>query len=538
MQVIETRAKLEGERRQTADADLQTVALRLAKRRRETRELVRHHWTDHRARNLEGDPRLDANAAVVVLHADLPAREHLAAGEDPVLLEEGNVPLILQGRERLHRVVQVGKPAALRLLHPAIGIAVAREDDALVGLHLDLQKLLQIRVEIALHRVQLVAECVDGLCDDGVEHHLALRAVLRGTRCAELKLVAREGEWRSAVPVGGVLRQRRQRVHPKPHATFRPLFTFTFYLHLMLDRIEHTVQLVAEEHRDDRGRRLVRAKAMVVTRARRRLAQDVRMHLDRTDDREKERDEDRVLPRIRPGREEVPSAVGDGPVTVLAATVHALERLLVEKADEIILLRRLPEDLHDEHVVIDGKVQVLEHRRELELGRRDLVVPRLRRNAKPPETVLDLAHEFEDARLDRPEVVILELLMLRGRRAEDGASRLQEVGTLHIEALVDEEVLLLCAERHLHVRLRLAELPHEALRRARDRLDRPEKRGLHVERLAGKRTERGRNAECRAVRVPLDKRRRGRIPRRVATRLEGGAEPAGRKRTRVRFAAD
>ena len=52
------------------------------------------------------------------------------------------------------------------------------------------------------------------------------------------------------------------------------------------------------------------------------------------------------------------------------------------------------------------------------------------------------------------------------------------------------------------------------------------------------RRERGRDAEQRAVRVLEDERRRGRVPRGVAARLERRADAAGRERGRVRLALD
>ena len=538
VQVVEPRAQLERKRREAADADLESVAFRLSERRRQLRELVRDDGTDHRARDLKRDVGLDANAPLVVLASDLEAREHFAARENAVFLEERDVPLVLERRERFHRVVQVGKSAALRLLRPAVRIAVAGEDDALVRLHLHPQQLLEVLVEVPLHRVELVAQRVDRLRDDGVQDHLALCAVLRGTRRAELELVAGKGERRGAVAVGRVLRERWQRIDPEAHPALPPRFICAFHLHLVLDGIEHVVQLVAQKHRDDRGRRFVRAETVVVARPRRRLAENVGMHLDRADDRKEKGDEDCVLAGIRPRRQEIASAVGDGPVAVLAAAVDALERLLVEEADEVVLLGGLTQDLHDEHVVIDGEVQVLEHRRQLELRGRDLVVARLRGDAEPPETVLDFGHELEDARLDRAEVMVFELLMLRRRGTEDGPPGLQQVGTLQVVALVDEEVLLLRAERDLDVGLRLPELLHQPLRRAGDRLNGPEERRLHVQRLAVEGAERGRHAQGRAVLVALDERRRGRVPGRVAAGLEGRAEPARGERARVRLAAD
>ena len=262
------------------------------------------------------------------------------------------------------------------------------------------------------------------------------------------------------------------------------------------------------------------------------------MHLDGADDREEDGEEDGVLARVVAGREEVPAAVGDRPVAVLARSVHALERLFVQEAHKAVALRRLAQHLHYEHVVVDGEVEVLEHRRKLELRRRDLVVARLRGDAELPEARLDLGHELEDARLDRAEVVVFELLVLRGRRAEHRAPRLEEVGPLHVEPAVDEKVLLLRAEGDLHMRLRLAELGHEALYRPGDGLYRPQEGRLHVERVARERAERRRDAQRRPVLVALDEGRRRRVPRRVAARLEGRPEAARRERARVGLAAD
>ena len=76
-----------------------------------------------------------------------------------------------------------------------------------------LEERLEIVVETPLHRLELVADGIDGFRDDGVENHLALGAVLRRARGAELELVAGEGERRRAVAVGRVARQRRQRIN-------------------------------------------------------------------------------------------------------------------------------------------------------------------------------------------------------------------------------------------------------------------------------------------------------------------------------------
>ena len=171
-----------------------------------------------------------------------------------------------------------------------------------------LQKVLEVHVEIAFHRLQLVADRIQRLGDDGVEHHLVHGAILRGARGAELELVPRERERRRAVVVRGVGRKRRQRIHAdlQLRAAARALLRLPG-----LDLPHHGRKLVAEEDRDDGGRRLVRAETVVVARARRGGAEHVRMEIDRADDGGEDREEDGVLLRVPPRFEEVAVAVGE-----------------------------------------------------------------------------------------------------------------------------------------------------------------------------------------------------------------------------------
>ena len=134
--------------------------------------------------------------------------------------------------------------------------------------------------------------------------------------------------------------------------------------------------------------------------------------------------------------------------------------------------------------------------------------------------------------------MVFKLLVLRGRGPEHGASGLEQIRPLHVEAAVDEEVLLLRAERHRDASVRLAKVCHEAAERLLERLHGAEERRLRVKRLAAVRAERGGDAERRAVRVALDERGTRGVPRRVAARLKGGTEAARREAGGVRLAAD
>ena len=134
--------------------------------------------------------------------------------------------------------------------------------------------------------------------------------------------------------------------------------------------------------------------------------------------------------------------------------------------------------------------------------------------------------------------MLVELVPLRRLGAEQGAPAREQVGTLEVVLLLDQEVLLLGPDRGVDALDVLAEQLQRLGRRARQRVHRAQERDLVVQRLTGPGDERGRDAEDRAVRVLHDERRRGRVPGGVATRLEGGAQAAGRERRGVRLALD
>ena len=199
----------------------------------------------------------------------------------------------------------------------------------------------------------------------------------------------------------------------------------------------------------------------------------------------------------------------------------------------------LLQHLHRELLVVGADVRVLEHRRDLVLAGRDLVVARLDRHAELRQLELGLHHAGEHALGDRAEVVVVELVALRRLGAEQRATGVDQVGPLEVVLLVDQEVLLLGPDsREDPLGGGVAEQLQRPHGRARQRVHRAQQRDLGVERLAGPGGERRRDAEQRAVRVLEDERRAGRVPRRVAAGLEGRADAAGRERRRVRLALD
>jgi hypothetical protein len=210
------------------------------------------------------------------------------------------------------------------------------------------------------------------------------------------------------------------------------------------------LELVAEEDRDDRRRRLVRAEAVVLARVGHRGAQERLVLVDGRDDRRAEEQEPQVRRRVVARLEQVLPGVGaHRPVVVLARAVDAGERLLVQQAHQAVAARDVLQDLHRQLLVVRADVRVLEDRRELVLVRRDLVVARLDRHAELLQLALGLEHVGEDALGDRAEVVVVELVALRRLGPEERAAGVDEVRALVEVLLVDEEVLLLGADRRV-----------------------------------------------------------------------------------------
>jgi hypothetical protein len=160
-------------------------------------------------------------------------------------------------------------------------------------------------------------------------------------------------------------------------------------------------------------------EAMVVVGRRDREAQDLAVLRDGADDGRREDEELRVVVRVVAGVQQVLAGVGGHrPVVVLAAAVDAGERLLVEQADQAVMIGDLAQHLHDQVLVVGREVGILEDRRDLVLARRHLVVTRADRDAELEQLRFHFAHAGEHAIGDRAEVLVFQLLALGRRRAK------------------------------------------------------------------------------------------------------------------------
>ena len=110
--------------------------------------------------------------------------------------------------------------------------------------------------------------------------------------------------------------------------------------------------------------------------------------------------------------------------------------------------------------------------------------------------MVEIMHELGYLWLQYTEVVILHLLSLRCRCADEGTAGEHEVLTLGVEVLIDQEVLLLGADGGVDAgNLLLTEDVEQLRRRLAQGLHGAEQRGLLIEGLAGVRAECGRDVE-------------------------------------------
>ena len=231
-----------------------------------------------------------------------------------------------------------------------------------------------------------------------------------------------------------------------------------------------------------------------------------------------------VLIRRLARLEQVHAGVGaDRPVVVLAAAVYAGEGFFMQQAYHAVLSGNLLHQLHGELIVIGRDVGSRIHRGQLMLTGRDFVVLGLRHDAELPELFVQLRHEGGDTGLDRAEVVIFQLLSLRGSRPEERSAGVLQILSLFINALVDQEILLLRADcRFDRGNALVAEETDDAHALAVDGLHRAQQRRFLIQRLAAV----GAESRGDAQDVLLDEGIGGRIPGGVASGLKGGAQAA------------
>ena len=221
---------------------------------------------------------------------------------------------------------------------------------------------------------------------------------------------------------------------------------------------------------------------------------------------------------------------------MLAGTVDACKRLLMEQQRQVVLNGDLLHNFHGQLVLVGADVRVGEDGRNFMLRGSHFIVLRLGIDAQFPELQIQVRHKRLDPRLNGSEVVVVHLLAFRRLGAEEGAAGHNEVFPLVVEVPVNEEVLLFTADAGAYMlgAGRVAEQlnnPHGLFVQL---LVGAEQGGLLVEDLAAIGDKDGRNAKG----IVFNKGIGRRVPGGVAAGLKRGTDAAGGEGRGVRFRAD
>ena len=142
---------------------------------------------------------------------------------------------------------------------------------------------------------------------------------------------------------------------------------------------------------------------------------------------------------------------GKTPVVMFSRTVDAVEGFLVKQHTEAMIAGHTFHQRHQEHVMVNGEVTLLEDRSKLELIGGNLVVTGLTGDGELESLDLKIFHEGLYTIGDSTEVVVVHLLVLGTLVSHECATCKHKVGTCGIESLVDEEILLFPSEINLYL---------------------------------------------------------------------------------------
>ena len=249
-----------------------------------------------------------------------------------------------------------------------------------------------------------------------------------------------------------------------------------------------------------------------------------------------ERDEARLFFRRFAWREQVGPSVGvDTPVAVLARAVEPSKGLLVRERLDSVFHRQVFHDFERQSVLVGGDVGQLEDGTEFNLRGGHLIVEGDHRNARAPQSLLELVEKRARHRRNFIEVVVVSLLTPRRRSTNECATCCDQVRASLVQRAINNKELLLPPDVGDHtLGLRVAKGAQQADAIGAHGVLRPEHNGLFVEGVALVRNEPRGNIQ----RVVAHKRGRRRVPVHERRGAVGDAQAAVGERRPVGFVVE
>ena len=331
-----------------------------------------------------------------------------------------------------------------------------------------LNQIMNRHIEV-LRLLQDIARIRKCLCHNGVQHNVRSRNRIAGSKHTELKLVTGKGKRACAVSVGCILREVRKRADTCLEFSALQGGGCIAGLHQLRDDV---LKLIAQEHGNNRWRRLICAKALVISCVSCGLSEQICMLINRLQNAgEYQQELDVLVRRLTWIKQVDPIISHQGPVVVLAGAIDPCKRFLVKQASHMMFCRDSFERLHHDVVVVNSQGCILIDDCQLMLCRGHLIVLGLCRDTKLPEFLIDIPHERRNSLAEGSEVVVIQLLPLRRHRPEQGSACVDEILSLLERVLVNQEILLLWSDGRRHFfGLVVSEEPQQPERLCIDRI--------------------------------------------------------------------
>ena len=127
---------------------------------------------------------------------------------------------------------------------------------------------------------------------------------------------------------------------------------------------------------------------------------------------------------------------------MLAASVDASKRFLVQQYTEFVALGYTGHYIHQQRVVVNSKVQFFEDGSTLELSRSHFIVTGAEWNTEPVGFIFKIPHESINPFRNGAKIMVFQLLSFGRRVTEHGSSCHDQIRAGIGQALINHKILL------------------------------------------------------------------------------------------------
>ncbi len=306
--------------------------------------------------------------------------------------------------------------------------------------------------------------------------------------------------------------------------------------HPFFQFVQHLGQLRTDEHGDNGRRGFIGAQPVVVPGRGDRGPQQAGIVVHGFDGIDKKGQELQVGAGCLAGSQQVFSGIGAyGPVVVFSGAVDTGKRFFMKQDPELMPAGDLVHQVHEQLVMVNGKVYRFVNRRAFKLSRGHLVVPGPQGNAQAVGFRFKIHHKPVYPFRDGPEIMVFELLPLGRGVAVECAPGDHEVRAAIIQGFINQEIFLFptqCGRNTGYIPVEIMAYRHSCFFKA---LQGFQQRGFVIKSFPVVADKNGGDAQGFAL-FNFDDKGRGRgVPGRVTARFKCGPQSTGRKAAGIRL---